>query len=233
MVAVQFADVNAAMDVANFNNFFATTCTAGEYGDGTDPSMSNAPQIQVLQSNGLGYDKYFYICDAYDSSDNPVAGNCWADENGYIAAADDMLALSKGFWFKAMSAGTVTCSGQVSATAKIGNTVTANQFNIVGNPYPVALDLNGAKSENFIAGAYGDGTDPSMSAAPQIQVLQSNGLGYDKYFYINDAYDSTDNPVAGNCWADENGYITTGTQVPVGQSFWVKSESAGTFTFGL
>ena len=232
MVAVQFADVNA-VDIADFNNFFATTCTAGEYGDGTDPSMSNAPQIQVLQSNGLGYDKYFYISDAYDSSDNPVEGNCWADENGYIATADDMLTLSRGFWFKAMSAGTVTCSGQVSATATIGNTVTANQFNIVGNPYPVALDLNGAKSENFVAGAYGDGTDPSMSAAPQIQVLQSNGLGYDKYFYISDAYDSTDNPVAGNCWADENGYITIGTQVPVGQAFWVKSASAGTFTFGL
>ena len=232
MVGVQFADVGAA-DIANFNSLINTTCTPGEYGDGSDFTMGNAPQIQVLNSDGLSYTKYYYISDAYDSTDNPVAGNCWADANGYIATSADQLALSKGFWFKAMAAGTITCSGQVSASSDIGNTVTADQFNIVANPYPVALDLNAPTSANFTPGEYGDGSDFSMGNAPQIQVLNSDGLSYTKYYYISDAYDSTDNPVAGNCWADANGYIATGTQVPVGQSFWVKSASAGTFTFGL
>ena len=233
MVAVQFADVGASTDVADFNNFFATTCAAGEYGDGSDASMSNAPQIQVLRADGLTYTKYYYISDAYDSTDNPVSGNCWADQDGYIVTAADLQALSKGFWFKAMAAGSITCSGQVSTTAEIGNTVIANQFNIVANPYPLALDLNAPTSTNFAPGEYGDGSDASMSNAPQIQVLRADGLTYTKYYYINDAYDSTDNPVSGNCWADQDGYIATGTQVPVGQSFWVKSASAGTFTFGL
>ena len=143
------------------------------------------------------------------------------------------MALSKGFWFKAMAAGSITCSGQVSATAEIGNTVTADQFNIVANPYPVALDLNAPTSTNFTPGEYGDGEDTTMGNAPQVQVLNAGGLSYTKYYYISDAYDAEDNPVAGNCWADVNGYIVTGTQVPVGQSFWVKSASAGTFTFGL
>ena len=233
MVAAQFADVGAATDVANFNNFFATTCTPGEYGDGSDTTMDNAPQIQVLNADGLSYTKYFYIKDAYDSNDNPVSGNCWADDNGYIITAGDVITLSKGFWFKAMAAGSVTCSGQVSATSEIENSPTANQFNIVANPYPVALGLNSVETANFTAGEYGDGSDTTMDGAPQIQLLNADGLSYTKYFYISDAYDSNDNPVSGNCWADDNGYIVTGTQVPVGQSFWVKSASAGTFTFSL
>ena len=233
MVAVQFADVQASTDVANFNNFFATTCAAGEYGDGSDGTMGNAPQIQVLKASGVGYTKYYYISDAYDSNDNPVSGDCWADEYGYMITADDVIALSKGFWFKAMAAGTITASGEVSATSEISNSPTANQFNIVGNPYPVALGLNTAGTSGFTPGEYGDGSDGTMGNAPQIQVLKASGAGYTKYYYISDAYDSNDNPVSGNCWADEYGYIATGTQVPVGQSFWVKSASAGTFTFSL
>ncbi|MBR1588726.1 MAG: hypothetical protein IJ658_10420 [Kiritimatiellae bacterium] len=232
MVAVQFSDVGAT-DVANFNNFLSTTCAPGEYGDGMDTTMKNAPQIQVLNANGLTYTMYYYISDAYDSNDNPVSGNCWADDGGYMVNAADVLALSKGFWFKAMTAGTITASGQVSATTEISNSPTANQFNIVANPYPVALGLNAADTTGFTAGEYGDGMDTTMKNAPQIQVLNANGLTYTMYYYISDAYDSNDNPVSGNCWADDGGYIATGTQVPVGQSFWVKSASAGTFTFGL
>ena len=233
MVGVQFADVSAKADVANFNNFFATTCVPGEYGDGSDGTMGNAPQIQVLNSDGLTYTKYYFISDAYDSTDNPVAGNCWADDNGYIITAADVISLSRGFWFKAMAAGTITASGQVSATSDIENSPTANQFNIVANPYPVALGLNSTGTTGFTPGEYGDGSDGTMGNAPQIQLLNSDGLTYTKFYYISDAYDATDNPVAGNCWADDNGYIVTGTQVPVGQSFWIKSASAGTFTFSL
>ena len=232
MVAVQFSDVGAA-DVAGFNNFFSTTCAPGEYGDGSDFSFGNAPQIQVLNPSGIGYTKYYYISDAYDSNDNPVSGNCWADDGGYIATAADALALSKGFWFKAAENGTINCAGQVSNTSEIDNSPTANQFNIVANPYPVALNLNAPTSANFTPGEYADGTDFSFGNAPQIQVLNPSGIGYTKYYYISDAYDSNDNPVSGNCWADDGGYIATGTQVPVGQSFWVKSASAGTFTFSL
>ena len=108
MVAVQFADVGAA-DVANFNKFFATTCTAGEYGDGSDTTMNNAPQIQVLNANGLTYTKFFYISDAYDSNDNPVSGNCWADEYGYIVTGTQ-VPVGQSFWVKSASAGTFTFS---------------------------------------------------------------------------------------------------------------------------
>ena len=233
MVGVQFADVSAKADVANFNNFFATTCAPGEYGDGSDGSMGNAPQIQVLNANGLTYTKYYYISDAYDADNNPVEGNCWADDSGIIVASDDVMVLSKGFWFRAMADGTITSAGQVTATSAIESKPTAKQFNIVANPYPVALSLNAAKTAAFVPGEYGDGSDGSMGNAPQIQVLNANGLTYTKYYYISDAYDADNKPVEGSCWADDSGIVATGAQIPIGKSFWVKSESAGTFTFSL
>ena len=107
MVAVQFADVGASADVANFNKFFATTCAAGEYGDGEDTTMGNAPQIQVLNAGGLSYTKYYYISDAYDAEDNPVSGNCWADVNGYIVTGTQ-VPVGQSFWVKSASSGTFT-----------------------------------------------------------------------------------------------------------------------------
>ena len=106
MVAVQFSDVGAA-DVANFNNFFATTCAPGEYGDGMDTTMKNAPQIQVLNADGLTYKMYYYISDAYDSNDKPVSGNCWADDGGYIATGTQ-VPVGQAFWVKSASTGTFT-----------------------------------------------------------------------------------------------------------------------------
>ena len=233
MVGVQFADVDAKADVANFNNFFATTCAPGKYGDGSDFTVGNAPQIQVLNANGLTYTKYYYISDAYDADNNPVEGDCWADDSGIIISADDVMALSKGFWFKAMSDGTIMSAGQVSSKSDIERPVTAKQFNIVANLYPTALSLNAAKTAGFTPGEYGDGSDFTVGNAPQIQVLNANGLTYTKYYYISDAYDADNKPVEGNYWADDSGIVATGAQIPAGQAFWVKSESAGTFTFSL
>ena len=107
MVAVQFADLQASTDVANFNSFINTTCAPGEYGDGSDFSMGNAPQIQVLNANGLTYTMYYYISDAYDSDDQPVSGNCWADANGYVATGTQ-VPVGQSFWVKSASAGTFT-----------------------------------------------------------------------------------------------------------------------------
>jgi hypothetical protein len=107
MVAVQFQDIDATTDVANLNNFLGTTCAPGAYGDGDDGTMANAPQIQVLNTDGLTYKKYFYINDAYDLTDTPVDGNCWADSNGYIVEGAQ-IPVGQAFWVKSESEGTFT-----------------------------------------------------------------------------------------------------------------------------
>ena len=231
MIGVQLADVAGNGTSADFNTFLSTTCTPGTYGDGSDGTMNNAPMIQVLQANGQAYNFYYLINDADDGNGNYTA-TAWVDDGGFNLDSDDLLALSKGFWFKSATAGSVTCAGQVFAVNSFERDVPAGQFEIVANPYPTALALNNAGASGFTAGTYGDGSDGTMNNAPMIQVLQDNGQAYNFYYYIDDADDGNGNYVATE-WVDDGGFNLSGTQVPAGQAFWIKSETAGKFTFGL
>ena len=231
MVGVQFADVASVNETADFNSFISTTCTPGVIGDGSDPTWGNAPMIQVLKENGQSYSYYYYVSDGDDGTFRfDLTG--WVDDLGNIVGASAVQTLSKGFWFKSATAGTLTCAGQVSALSTFTRNVPAGQFEIVANPYPVALGLNDPTTSGFTAGVIGDGSDPSWGNAPMIQILKENGLSYSYYYYVSDGDDGTFRfDLTG--WVDDLGNILTGTQVPVGQAFWIKSETAGTFTFGL
>lgn len=231
MVGVQFADVGSALETADFNSFLSTTCTPGKIGDGSDPTWGNAPMIQVLTANGQGYSYYYYVSDGDDGTMRfDLTG--WVDDLGNIVGASAIQTLSKGFWFKSATAGTLNCAGQVSALSTFTRTVPAGQFEIVANPYPVALGLNTPTSSGFKAGVIGDGSDPTWGDAPMIQVLTANGQGYSYYYYVSDGDDGTMRfDLTG--WVDDLGNILTGTQVGVGQAFWIKSTVAGTFTFSL
>ena len=231
LVGVQFADVASKAETADFNSLVSTTCTPGAYGDGSDFTMGNAPMIQVLKANGTGYDFYYYINDADDGNGNYTATE-WVDDQGYNLSAAAAQALSKGFWFKSHTAGTLNCAGQVSALSSFERNVPGGQFEIVANPYPVALNLNAPTTSGFTPGAYGDGSDFTMGNAPMIQVLKANGTGYDFYYYINDADDGNGNYTATE-WVDDQGYNLTDTQVGVGAAFWIKSITAGKFMFSL
>ena len=231
MIGVQLADVAGDGTSAEFNTLLSTTCAPGAYGDGSDVTMNNAPMIQVLQANGKNYSYYYYVNDADDGNGNYTA-TAWVDDGGYNLDTEDMQSISKGFWFKSATAGTVTSAGQVFAVNTFVRDVPAGQFEIVANPYPVALNLNAPTTSGFTPGAYGDGSDVTMNNAPMIQVLQSNGKNYSYYYYVNDADDGNGNYTATE-WVDDGGYNLTGTQVPAGQAFWIKSATAGTFTFGL
>ena len=231
MVGVQLADVAGNGTVANFNTLISTTCAPGTYGDGNDGTMNNAPMIQVLTADGKGYSYFYYINDADDGTGNYVATE-WVDAQGYNLTEEAAQSLSKGFWFKSATAGAITCAGQVFAVDSFERSIPAGQFEIVANPYPTALSLNQPTAFGFTPGTYGDGNDGTMNNAPMIQVLTADGKGYSYFYYINDADDGTGNYVATE-WVDAQGYNLTGTQVPVGQAFWIKSATAGKFTFGL
>ena len=231
MVGVQLSDVGAANETADFNTFITTTCTPGTYGDGSEGWKASAPMIQVLQANGKFYDFYYLINDADDGNGNYTATG-WVDSEGFNITSDAAQNLSKGFWFKSETAGSLTCAGQVSALSSFERSVPGGQFEIVANPYPTALNLDTAAISGFTPGTYGDGSEGWKASAPMIQVLQANGKFYDFYYLINDADDGNGNYTATG-WVDSEGFNITGTQVPVGQAFWIKSDTAGSFTFGL
>ena len=231
MIGVQLADVSGNGTAANFNTILSTTCAPGAYGIGEDATMGNAPMIQVLTADGKGYDFYYYVNDADDGNGNYTETE-WVDVQGYNLTPEAAQTLSKGFWFKSATAGTLTCAGQVFAIDTFERNIPAGQFEIVANPYPVAFNLNSATVSGFTPGAYGIGEDATMGNAPMIQVLTADGKGYDFYYYVNDADDGNGNYTETE-WVDVQGYNITGTQVPAGQAFWIKSATAGTFTFGL
>lgn len=106
LVGVQFADVQSALETADFNSFLSTTCTPGEYGDGSDPTYGNAPMIQVLQSNGRMYDFYYYISDADDGNGNYTATE-WVDSEGFNITGTQ-VPVGAAFWIKSATAGTFT-----------------------------------------------------------------------------------------------------------------------------
>ena len=136
--------------------------------------------------------------------------------------------------------GAVQADGITSANTVgySGATINADQWYLVGVQFAdVSSATEVANFNSFISttctpGAYGDGSDFTMGNAPMIQVLKANGTGYDFYYYISDADDGNGNYTATE-WVDDQGYNLTGTQVPVGAAFWIKSATAGTFTFSL
>ena len=231
MVGVQFADVAGTEETVDLNTLLSTTCTPGEIGDGEDNTWGNAPMIQVLNAAGTGYAFYYYISDADDGTD-AWDKTGWANDQGYLVTSTDALALSKGFWFRSVTAGTLNCAGQVSTLSEFERTIPAGHFEIVANPYPTALGLSDFVTAGMSAGEIGDGEDNTWGNAPMIQVLNAAGTGYAFYYYISDADDGTD-AWDKTGWADDQGHLTTGTQVPVGSAFWIKSATAGTFSFSL
>ena len=106
MVGVQFADVGSATEVADFNSLISTTCTPGTIGDFSDPTWNNAPMIQVLQADGLGYDFYYYIDDADDGNGNYTA-TAWVNAGGFNLTGAQ-VGVGAAFWIKSATAGKFT-----------------------------------------------------------------------------------------------------------------------------
>ena len=99
--AFQFADVGSVDELASIAKLSTSGLTAGVY----DTMTTDAPCIMIY--NGVGYDYYFYISDAYDSDGNEVTG--WADPNGDIVTSD-VAEPGVGFWLRSATAGSLKFS---------------------------------------------------------------------------------------------------------------------------
>ena len=224
LVGIQFEEVGSDAGTIAFDDLLTMNgVTAAAY----DDQETDAAQIQYF--NGVGYDFLYYISDAYDATDKDVGHDCWAID-GYETTANKKN-LGEGFWLKVPAVAipataTMNIKGQVVTNPTKTVDFTANTWKIISNPFPVALGLQNVTTTGVTAAAY----DDQEKDAAQIQYF--NGVGYDFYYYISDAYDATDNDVGHDCWAID-GYITTGTQIPAGSAFWFKAKQSGSMTFTL
>ena len=225
LCGIQFEEVGNGTGAIKLDDLISMS---GIQASGYSSMEANAAQIQILNASGSGYNKYYYISDAYDSGGSEVTG--WADGNGDLA--ESAINIGKGFWFKAPAAAisgtaSLTLNGQVSENASGVVTFTANTFALAANPFPVAVDF----ADVTVSGITAVGYDDMESDAAQIQVLNASGSGYNRYYYINDAYDAGGATVTG--WSDGNGDLAEGDSISVGAGFWVKSPTAGSITFSL
>ncbi len=217
MIGVQFEDVGGG--AITFDDLITMTGVSA-YDDGS------ANCAEILVSEGAGYLHYYYITDAWDSSDKPLGHDAWAFD-GYECTASDLQALGNGFWFKApvaASGAKITVKGQVLTNATATVSFPANEYAIIANPFPV--DTCFADVTTTGVTAYEDGDDDCA------EILVSEGAGYLHYYYITDAWDADDKPLNKDAWGFD-GYECVGVNVPAGASFWIKSGTAGSITFAL
>ena len=225
MVGVQFE--NATTGAANtFNSLLKMQgISACSY----DDMYTEGAEIQILVDGA--YKKYYFINDAYDSNENAVDADVWADEDGYVITDADALELGNGFWFRALkceSGAMLNAAGQVSADSSVTLSFPGGKsFAIIAPPFPKAVSLGDVTTTGASAVAY----DEMYDSGAEIQVYVNGG--YNKYYYINDAYDSSENEVNGDVWADEDGYLVEDDMIQVGTSIWIRSPNAGTITFNL
>ena len=197
-----------------------------DFGDGR-AFLNTAAQIQVF--NGVGYDFYYYLNDAWFDNgtvDGDVKAG-WADSAGNLVDAE--FDEGAGFWLKSpSSAATPSIAGQVNE-ADTATVSCSSGFQLVANVFPMAITMNGASmTSSDIKGVdFGDGR-AFLSTATQMQVF--NGVGYDFYYYLNDAWfdnGTVDGDVKAG-WADSAGNLVDNI-IPAMAGFWTKGTS-GAFT---
>ena len=240
MIGAQFQGITGANLEVELPTLLSMDLKPGTVGDGeSDPTYNNAPMIQVLNADGLSYTFYYYVDDAgvTGDDDDPWNKTGWID-GGTYCLTHDKINLAKGFWFYTYEKGNVNCAGQVCAVDTYEKDISKGVWQIVANPYPIALGLNDITTSGFTPGTVGDGeSDPTYNNAPMIQVLNADGLSYTFYYYVDDAgvTGDDDDPWNKTGWIDGGTYcLCSGKQVPVGQAFWIDSAaSAGKFTLDI
>ena len=226
MIGVQFEEVGGeAATIALDDLIQLQGVTACAY----DNQSTDAAQIQYF--NGSIYDLYYYISDAYIAgTEDEVGKDCWA--RGGETTTATKFGVGEGFWFKAPANAVganakMTVKGEVAEVKPTQVAFAANTWKIVSNPFPTALGLQNVTTTGVTACAYDNqGTD-----AAQIQYF--DGSVYQLYYYISDAYIAgTEDEIGYDTWA-RAGDACSGTQIPVGEAFWIKSPTAGSLTISL
>ena len=164
----------------------------------------------ILVWDGSSYSNVYY----YDSWDNS-----WYNTDDLEESTTDTIGAGMGIWFRHFGTETedVTFAGEVPTNTTYSVQINTG-FNMVANPYPVAICPNDEffEVENAVAGGGDDEAD---------SILVWDGSSYSKVYY----YDSWD-----NSWYDTDNLedpVSTGILKPA-MGFWYRHKGeGGTLTF--
>jgi hypothetical protein len=146
-------------------------------------------QSVVFTWDGSVYTKYTYY-----------AGFAWYD-NAFQDSDNVLIGEGDAVWLADSSGGAdAIMSGEVPSADSITNSLVVG-FNMVANPYPVALQL---------------GDIPTASLTDQDVIFTWDGATYTKYTYY-----------AGFAWYDNAFTDSTTVEIAVGDGFWLDSAAGG------
>ena len=215
-IGMQFADVGNSSDEATISKLSPIGLTASTW----DTMETDAPCIMFY--NGVGYDFYYYISDAYNSEGKEVTA--WANAGGDEAL--ETKSLGTGCWLSlpagTANEGSITAAGEVSDATTFTVAIN-NGLSLITNPFPMGFNPGAIVTTGLTPSTW----DNMVTDAPCIMVY--NGIGYDFYYYISDAYNSEGQEVT--AWANAGGDAVNEEIAGVGEAFWVKTTAAGSFTF--
>lgn len=243
IVASSFESVSGqSIDIQEFASGFTTTVS---FEDANWQETAPAIQIQQRDANGnvTGLlKKYYYICDAAKDDDGNVLAPGWADDYGCYLGSDaaEAVTIDPGVavWFKDPNTGsTLTLAGQVVGESTATSEATANQWNLICNPFPTEFSLNSSSiTWNGLTTTVSFEDEGWQDTAPAIQIQQRDASGnvtglLSKYYYICDAAKDDDGNVLAPGWADDYGcYLNSDAAADVtvksGVGFWFKDQKA-------
>jgi len=214
LVAALAAVTAQAVESANIVGYAKKTVASGSFeivspqfsgteaGTALGDAFGTVPDLTVIYVwNGSGYTEYTFFLE------DGLGGN-WYD-GGFANANAVVLDKGDSVWLKAGSSeATPIMSGEVPSADSVTNSISAG-FNLIANPYPVALALD----------------DIDLGGVADLDVIYVwNGSGYTEYTYF------LEDGLGGN-WYDGGFANAGGIQIPVGTGFWMKSASGGDLVF--
>ena len=187
-------------------------------------ALADADNILVMGEDG-NYTNYFLSNGKYGkggASYNAELDGKWLKTAG--EACTDTVQPGQAFWYVSKAAATtphsVTVAGQVLMTAETAAKTCSATYTLVGNPYAVAVPLNGGVVTTGATKAF------ALADADNILVMGEDG-NYTNYFLSNGKYGkggaSYDEALDGK-WLKIAGVACTDT-IPVGGAFWYVSQT--------
>jgi hypothetical protein len=213
MPAVQWNAVGGG-NVA-ISNLFSDTSMLTQGG-----SVFDADSIKVWNPVDSGYTQYFLYND--EAGYNPEWDGMWM-KSGQTEPTGDTLAAGTPFWLL-LQGGVNTnmvSSGEVPSVAQFTFNITKGNFNMIANPYPTALPINGT---NFVIDATKAIQGGSVFDADSVKVWNPVDSGYAQYFLYND--EAGYNPEWDGLWMKSGQTEPTAESIPAGFGAWYLSQPA-------
>ena len=223
ILAINFQDANNGGELAIQDAFpYASGMTTGG-------SSSASDSIQVMDDDG-NYAFYYISNGKAGKASYPATSNKWVKVGSVSTPTTDTLKSGKAFWYVSKAfvddanatPYSIQVAGQVMAASADTKEI-AQQYMLVGNPYPIEIPLN-----NGVVVTKGLTLGGSSSAADSLQIMDDQG-NYVFYYMSNGSAGKASYPATSNKWVKVGSVSTPTTDsFPVGRGGWFVSKTGNT-----